>query len=65
MPPLQKIGGKNRNYVNTVWLNLSRNNKIRNTVDQNAQEDLRSLEILKRLEELCIQEYARNAAGCL
>jgi hypothetical protein len=51
--------------VNTVWLNLSRSDQIKNTVDQNAPKDLRSLEILKRLEELCIQEYARNAVGCL
>lgn len=51
--------------MNTVWLNLSRNNKIRNTVDQNAREDLRNLEILKNMEELCIQEYAQNVADCL
>ena len=51
--------------MNTVWLNLSRSDKIRNTVDPTVQEDLRSLEILKRLEELCIKEYARNAEGCL
>lgn len=36
-----------------------------NTVDQNAPKDLRSLRILKRLEELCIQEHARNVAEFL
>ena len=36
-----------------------------NTADPNVQKDTHSLRILKRLEELCIKEYARNVADCL
>ena len=53
--------------MNTVWLNLSRSDQIKNTVDPNVQEDTHSLKILKRLEELfmTIDERKVDCQDCI